>query len=460
MEDHLSDELALLGNALRTASFRFILVAHNRRSVYVDVKAWLTERFGAERTVYDFSFQGKETTAIRDAVVSLNKGILIISDLDFLFRPENAAACTYFNQRRDFFARFDIAFVCFIQPSSFPSVAKMLPDWWSLRSLELEFIREREELGTLLLGVKTDLTPSNLSLEEKGDEILRLKRQIEQVKPENQLLLNQLYAQVAELLYLSAQFDEALTYLEKSLEITQKVGDNIGEGRILNNISQIYHSKGEYDKALLYLEQALIIKKRVNDLSGEGSALNNISQIYDAKGDYDIALKYLEEALSIEQQIGNRKGEGTTLNNLAANAYAKGNLDTALVYWEQALAIQKQIGDRKGEGSTLSNLATRAYKKGDNYAALYYWEQALVILQQIGDINGVATTLHNIGAMGFGLENYVQAIPYLMQAFQIWHKIGSPNAQITEGYLNDIIGRIGETAFQKIVSEMSDKPLN
>ena len=358
MEDHLSDELALLGNALRTASFRFILVAHNRRSVYVDVKAWLTERFGAERTVYDFSFQGKETAAIRDAVVSLNKGILIISDLDFLFRPENAATCTYFNQRRDFFARFDIAFVCFIQPSSFPSVAKMLPDWWSLRSLELEFIRERRELEekVLLLEEAKYLAYNNLSLEERTEEIERLKRQIEQTEPDNLVLLSQLYSQEARLLYLSAQFDEALIYLEKSLVIDKQLGNLLEEGRVLNNISQIYDEKGNYEKALNYLEQSLIIKEQIQDLSGKGTTLNNIGQIYTAKGDYDIALNYLERGLLLQLQIDSRLGEGTILNNIGQIYTFKGDYDTALSYLEKALAICQQIGNRLVEGSVLNNI--------------------------------------------------------------------------------------------------------
>jgi len=427
MEAHFSDELLLLGNALRNESFRFILVSHNRRSIYVDTTEWLTQQFGSHRTIVDFSFNGKKITAIRDAVVSLNKGILIISDLDFIFRPENADLCTYFNQRRDFFARFDIAFICFIQPSSFPILATKLPDWWSLRSLELEFVREEPETGLVnpnQLESFESSVYSNLTPAEKTAEIDRLKRQVEQTDHNNKVLLGSLYGLLGQLLYLSSQFDSALLYYEQALAIQQEIGNRQGEGATLNNISQIYQARGDYDTALRYLEQSLGIMQEIGDRQGEGTTLNNISQIYDAKGDYDTALRYLEQSLGIKKEIGDRQGEGVTLNNISQIYDAKGDYDTALGYLEQSLGIRQEIGDRKGEGTTLNNLATIAHAKGDYETALRYLEQSLGIQQEIGDRQGEGTTLNNIGQIYKARGDYDAALRYLEQSLGIRQEIG------------------------------------
>ncbi len=249
-------------------------------------------------------------------------------------------------------------------------------------------------------------------------------------------------------------YDTALRYLEQSLFINQKIGDRQGEGTTLNNISLTYSAKGDYDTAFHYLEQSLAITQQIGDRQGEGTTLNNISLIYSAKGDYDTALHYLEQSLAIRQQIGDRQGEGATLNNISLIYSFKGDYDTALGYLEQSLAITQQIGDRKVEGTTLNNISQIYDAKGDYDTALRYLEQSLAIRQQIGDIAGMATNLNNMGAMLFEQERYEEAIPLLMQAYQIYQRIGSPTIKKTEGYLGDIIERIGEAKFQEIISKM------
>ena len=252
-------------------------------------------------------------------------------------------------------------------------------------------------------------------------------------------------------------YDTALTYLEQSLSIRQQIGDKAGEGATLNNLATTAHAKGDYDTALTYLEQSLSISQQIGDKAGEGATLNNISQIYDARGDYDTALTYLQQALSISQQIGDKSGEGTTLNNLAGIARAKGDYDTALSYLQQSLAIQQQIGNKAGEGTTLNNISHIYKVRGDYDTALTYLQQSLSIRQQIGDIAGMANTLYNMGAMLYEQGHLEEAIPLLLQAYSILYQIGSPNVQYPAGYLGTIIEQIGEARFQEIIAQLAQK---
>ena len=234
------------------------------------------------------------------------------------------------------------------------------------------------------------------------------------------------------------QYDTALRYLEQSLTITQQIGDRLGEGTTLNNISQIYHAKGDYDTALRYLEQSLAIMQQIGDRSGEGTTLNNISQIYSAKGDYDTALRYLEQSLAIRQQIGDRSGESATLNNLATTANAKGDYARALAYLEQSLAISQQIGDRSGEGTILGNIGQIFITKGDYDRALAYLEQSLAISQQIGDRSGEGTTLNNISQIYSAKGDYDTALRYLEQSLAIRQQIGDRSGE--GATLNNLAG--------------------
>ncbi|WP_420208878.1 tetratricopeptide repeat protein [Candidatus Electronema sp. JC] len=49
--------------------------------------------------------------------------------------------------------------------------------------------------------------------------------------------------------------------------------------------------------------------KELGDKAGEGRTLNNISQIYDARGDYPAALTYLEQSLRIMQRLATRQAK-------------------------------------------------------------------------------------------------------------------------------------------------------
>ena len=496
MNAAFEDELQQLFNALRAEVFRFVVISHNHPSVYAEIRGALSAHFGGKRKIHEFSFRDKSPADIRDAVLRLEKGILLLRDVEFLFRDEQADLCIYFNQRRDFFAKKPIAFVFFIERTTFRKIIQKLPDWWSLGSFDLEFLVEAEAVKDIQavweLGDHSPYT--NWTPGERDQEMARIERLIADTDPENIKLLGQLYAELGNILFYSAQYDTALNqyenslplvkkagliktegdllnnisqihdikgdydtalrYLEQSLAIRQQIGDRQGEGATLNNISQIHVAKGDYDTALRYLEQSLAITQQIGDRKGEGTTLNNFSRVHVAKGNYDTALHYLEQSLAITQQIGDRKGEGATLNNISQIHVAKGDYDTALRYLEQSLAITQQIGDRKGEGTTLNNISHIHKVKGDYDTALRYLEQSLAITQQIGDMAGVGTTLSNMGAMLYKQNRYEEAVPLLVHANQIFQKTGSPNVTVPESYLTAIIERIGEAKFQEILSKM------
>ncbi|RIV21204.1 tetratricopeptide repeat protein [Fibrisoma montanum] len=419
-----SRELRLLTNALRQPIFRFIVIGHNRKHIIDDIADHLKATY-PNRPFLTLRLNGKAYRDIIDTLNTFREGIVLIPDFDWLFRPGNEDLCTAFNQRRDALARLPLALLCFVEPSGYTNVPKRIPDWWSLRSLALEFHSDETDLTETFLETDTDVSSlGGQTKAEKEAEIERLQKQLRLADIDNRVLLLYLNQQIGNLYYQLSQFSEALPYLEQSLKLARQIGDRAGEGTTLNNISQIYDAKGDYETALHYLEQSLSIRQQIGDRAGEGTTLNNISQIYDAKGDYETALHYLEQSLSIQQQIGDRAGEGATLNNISQIYTVKGDYETALHYLEQSLSIQQQIGDRKGEGTTLNNISQIYDAKGDYETALHYLEQSLSIRQQIGDRAGEGTTLNNISQIYDAKGDYETALHYLEQSLSIQQQIG------------------------------------
>ena len=138
-------------------------------------------------------------------------------------------------------------------------------------------------------------------------------------------------------------YETALKYIQQSLAITQEIGDKSGEGRTLNNISQIYDARGDYETALKYLQQSLAIQQEIGDKSGEGRTLNNISQIYGARGDYETALKYLQQSLAIRQEIGDTSGLCATLFNMGHIHAQNDEMPEAVRAWVTVYQLAKPM---------------------------------------------------------------------------------------------------------------------
>ncbi len=301
MEAAFTDDLRVLTNALRQEGFRFILIGHNRYSLYVDIAHQLHAMF-ADRPFLELRLRDKTYRQIADEILAFPHGIMLIPDFDWLFQPgnENATVRIAFNQRRDAFARRNVAFICFIGPNSWRSVAEKIPDWWSLRSLELDFHRETGDTPLALALSREDTSSlGGATKAEKEAEIERLMKQLNDVEPANNALLLTLNSQLAALWYTLSDYQKALPYLQQAFGFAQKVGYKSEEARMLNNISQIYYEHSNYEAALTFLQQSLGIQQQIGNKKEEATTFNNISQIYRAQGDYETALIYLQQSLSL-----------------------------------------------------------------------------------------------------------------------------------------------------------------
>jgi tetratricopeptide (TPR) repeat protein len=436
MEAEFPDDLRRLTNALRYEGFRFILIGHNRHSLYVDIAKQLRTT-SADRPVLELRLRDKPYRQIVDEILAFPNGIILIPDFDWLLQPGNETIRVAFNQRRDAFARRNVAFICFIGPDSWRSLAEKLPDWWSLRSLELNFERETADINMEFLPANEETSSlGGETKEEKEAEIERLIKQLEAVKPDNKLLLRSLYDQIGLLSFQVFAFQKAFQYWKLSLGISREIGDKSGEGRSLNNIAQVFDALGDYEAELTHLQQSLIIRKQIGDKSGESTTLNNLALLFHNLGDYEVALSYFQQSLSIKQLIGDKNGESRTLNHIAQIYKEQGNDEMALDYLKRSLNISEQNKNRREEGVTINNVAQIYKDRGDYEIALSYLQKSLNISREIGDKTGEGTILNNLGTLAYTINDYDAALLYFQQSLKIEQQVGEKRWKSTT--LNNI----------------------
>lgn len=118
-------------------------------------------------------------------------------------------------------------------------------------------------------------------------------------------------------------FEEAIKYFSKALEMAIMLGDEISQAISLDHIGSCYiddgFAKRQYiiiNKSIDYLEKALEISQRITYKYGEATTLLNIGRYYFYSNDIKSAKDFFEEALNLSREIGYTQAENIAKNNL------------------------------------------------------------------------------------------------------------------------------------------------
>ena len=95
------------------------------------------------------------------------------------------------------------------------------------------------------------------------------------------------------------------------------------------NIGLVYHKKGQYDDALTYHNKALEIHEELNNRVGMAADYTNMGIVYHIKGQYDDALTYYNKGLEIDEELTDRVGMAVDYTNIGYLHLAKKDKEKA-----------------------------------------------------------------------------------------------------------------------------------
>ncbi|HXB40024.1 MAG TPA: tetratricopeptide repeat protein [Bacteroidia bacterium] len=248
----------------------------------------------------------------------------------------------------------------------------------------------------------------------------------------------------------------ALDYFERSLKISEEIGDRIGEAIELNNLGVLHQNLGDIPKALKYYERSLKIRGEVEDKKGISNVLNNIAVLYQQQGDNTKALEFFEKNLKLQKSLNDKSGISTSLNNIGFIYENEKKLDVALEYFEQALKIEKEINDLAGIGICLNNIGSVYERLGNNKKALEYLEWSLAKGEEVQDKRGIAVSLNHISGIYIENKEYNKALAYALKSMKLSKEIGYPvNIKPAAENLSRIYKALGDYKNSMINYELS-----
>ncbi len=214
------------------------------------------------------------------------------------------------------------------------------------------------------------------------------------------------------------EFDSAIHYLEKSLNLSKAVDYYSGIAEASFSLSTLHNIRGNNSLALKYSIEGKENYEEVDDQGSVSESLNQMGIIYDHMGLYAEAIDHLLQAREIAQEVNDVQIEILIINNLGVVYDNMDNPMAALEYYEEALEKSGIFKYKEDEATLLNNISYVYLKKGDTLQA----KEALWKTMKIVEKNGLPCfdlyPQEGIGSIYVGSNQLDSANYYLNKALE------------------------------------------
>jgi tetratricopeptide (TPR) repeat protein len=167
--------------------------------------------------------------------------------------------------------------------------------------------------------------------------------------------------------------------------VAQEKGYVRVEALTLHNLGRLYRNLGREEKALQYLESSLALWRKVGDQESMARTMAVLGRLGYELGHLSKAHDYFEEALQIRDEIGHKNEVVETLSDLAVVTLAQGDVERAQTLIDQSLFLGEGLpGPGPSYAYARYRSAEMAEALGDVGKAMAEAEEALKIYENFG----------------------------------------------------------------------------
>lgn len=222
---------------------------------------------------------------------------------------------------------------------------------------------------------------------------------------------------------LIGNYQIALEYFEKSLDITNKIKDRKRKSVSLANIAVIYDNMGDYSKALEYNNWNIKNSEELGDTNGLLRCYNNIGIIYDNMGDNIRALEYYSECLKLSKEVKNNRGIASSLINIGMILSDQKHYKKAKEYIEKSLLHSELAKDPSNIANAYNNLGYIFGEQGKYDQAFDFYNRGLKKYIEINEKKGVASSLFSLGDLKLNQKLYNDALWYFNESLELYEEL-------------------------------------
>lgn len=258
-------------------------------------------------------------------------------------------------------------------------------------------------------------------------------------------------------------YDTALVFLNKAVDLSRAEPDSVGVAYILSDIGRIHwkqgkpfqalehhlqvksigeqinnakvqlranlslgvieNENGHNDKAKQYYHQALFLADSLKKDRTKGLILNNLGNAFQDDSEYEIAYNYFRKADSIFTKLKDNGRLSLVYSNLGKNYNLRGNPEKGIVHFKLASNFNEKIRNKEREVMILSGLAQSYQQLNKPNLAISTAEKALNILKEI-DTELYYDLLYEILVENYEKTgNHTESLKYYKYYFEYKKKI-------------------------------------
>jgi two-component sensor histidine kinase len=211
---------------------------------------------------------------------------------------------------------------------------------------------------------------------------------------------------------LRERYAEALEFFLKSIQISEKIGEELNVAYAKAGCASIYRRQGKLEYALKANEECLVIFKGNNELQSAATIQNNIGNIYMDLGKDSLAeIAYLN---ALEMYIKLKDSSGICVSKMSIGLILqnRGHFFEARQCYQIALSIAQNLKKRYLEGVIFVNMGENELTNNNLKSAKYYLSQSLQIGIELKN-KAIKSSAYNLLSSVFEKQGkYKKALEY------------------------------------------------
>jgi adenylate cyclase len=230
--------------------------------------------------------------------------------------------------------------------------------------------------------------------------------------------------------YTKGKYAETLDFWNRSLQVFETMGDDVGISNMLNNIGAIYLNQGADDKALEYILKSLQLAEKIGDTLRMVTALINVGSIYHNKRD-PVALDYLLKAVPLVESSHNKDAYLVITGNIGEVYFDNNNNVKAVEYFQKSI---KSTKNDSAAAFAYNGIGKIYLKEGNFNLALENHNRALALAEKEDDKFQLIRSLRGLADVYEKQNNTLLSIEYYNRARKIAEEMDDVKIELKDLY--------------------------
>ena len=226
-------------------------------------------------------------------------------------------------------------------------------------------------------------------------------------------------------------FKEAFEQYNLAYQYYVEQGNKRKQASVLNRMGETKRNMDEYEEALTYLQSSLDLNREIGDTNEMGSCFISIGILHSVQGNPKAGEKYFLQAIDCFKAIGNESRRYLTILNMASLYNELEEYDKAIEFGLQARDYLQANGPEIRLGVCYFNLANSYEKKNDLTNARKFYMLGLEIFERLGDKYRVSGTLIGISKIDLKLGDLALALKNAKTGLDGAKEVGNLSLQIS-----------------------------